>query len=374
MKQSLDRSITGEIGRSVEFDRPCLSCGYNLLGLKIADRCPECGTPISGKAAYRPTQSIFQMPTAYLTRLRLSGTLMLVATIPFVASALGFIVCARLSYARGIPNVLGLASSLVWVAAVWTLLMPRPSQATLPANPNTEWSVCRWMGRISQCCWPLAFALGGLADATANPALTNPLRTSALPFMIVAFVGVWPVCIYLARLATWAEDDGLASRLRMLPWALIICAGATIIASAFILPSLGSGILTFLLIPLAGIFAVACVLGIALTIASFVQTGNLVRWVLINRETSLTSDRHRGARIAARIDAAAPRIDPPIDPPSVPQRVWSGPATRKPQGNYLAPSSSAEAVPLAPETPPDSPAQVPFGALHSAPKPRNIRP
>ena len=31
----------------IEEDRPCESCGYNLRGLPLSGRCPECGETIS---------------------------------------------------------------------------------------------------------------------------------------------------------------------------------------------------------------------------------------------------------------------------------------------------------------------------------------
>src|SRR5262245_56679789 len=42
----LDASALAQPGAAIERDAPCNKCGYNLRGLRIGDKCPECGTPI----------------------------------------------------------------------------------------------------------------------------------------------------------------------------------------------------------------------------------------------------------------------------------------------------------------------------------------
>jgi len=34
------------LSRELSRDLPCLRCGYDLVGLSVRDRCPECGTPV----------------------------------------------------------------------------------------------------------------------------------------------------------------------------------------------------------------------------------------------------------------------------------------------------------------------------------------
>lgn len=49
-------------GAMVQSDRPCERCGYNLIGLPLAGRCVECGTPISDFASASSTEDVLAKP------------------------------------------------------------------------------------------------------------------------------------------------------------------------------------------------------------------------------------------------------------------------------------------------------------------------
>ncbi len=36
----------------------CTSCGYELVGLRVEDRCPECGAPVWGSNTPKPTSGL----------------------------------------------------------------------------------------------------------------------------------------------------------------------------------------------------------------------------------------------------------------------------------------------------------------------------
>lgn len=296
------------------------------------------------------------MPAAYLGLLRTGGTLMLLASFPLVASALWFTIAVRFDFSRLYPTCLGVASSMLWAASVWLLLTPRPSEAYVGTTTRKEGNVCRRMSRVSQLLWLLAFSSVGIGMSIANVALTEILHALAFVMFIVAFVGVWPLCIDLARLSTWIEDDDLANRLRLLPWVLVVSTiGAATIS--IVLPYLGGGVISFLLMPIGAIFGIAVLIGIGLFVASFMQFGTLARWILLNREESLAADRRRIDRAVAKATVPPGRPSNTPSSPPTPERVWTGPATRKPQGNYLPRSDSVDSIPLEPpplsDTPPN---------------------
>ncbi len=189
----------------------------------------------------------------------------------------------------------------------------------------------------------------------ANPFIANTLIVTGLALALVAGTGLAPVCLYAARLADWATDDTLARRLRRIPWLLAFSFLATA-AIAIVLPLLSGGPISFGLTPLGTMLAIGVLLSTVFSIACFMQLGNLLRWVLTNREESFASSVRRNERIMNRVSTVTPRRDPAAPPPSKeppqPERVWTGVAHRKPQGNYLAPSSNAEEIGLAPPEPP----------------------
>ncbi len=329
-------------------DRLCLSCSYNLVGLRAPGRCPECGTPIRTKAAYYSTESIVLMPVGFLQGLNRAGVTLVVATLPFAASVLWFASALRFGFPLLPPIAFGVLASLAWLFAVWTMLSPRPAQACRPAPPHQDWAFVRWSARFSQVGWVFGFGLAGVAHFTPIPAVANAIHIISLILMSGALLGLGPVCIYFARLCDWAEDDAVAARLRLFPWTLVF---VTIgLASGFtFLPTVSRGIFTFVLGPLGSIFAIGLVICFGIGLMAIMQTGNLMKWVLINRDESLAADRRGSDRIVARMDVAAPRHDPSTVPAECPQRVWSGPANRKPQANYLAPAPPGDEILLAPD-------------------------
>lgn len=50
MSDSLPQESAGDDGGSVEFDLPCLRCGYNLRTLRVSGACPECGEEVGWTA------------------------------------------------------------------------------------------------------------------------------------------------------------------------------------------------------------------------------------------------------------------------------------------------------------------------------------
>ncbi|MCA9300396.1 MAG: hypothetical protein KDA28_15100, partial [Phycisphaerales bacterium] len=44
--------LAGRTSIEIEDDTPCMQCGYNLVGLRSDERCPECGTPITDVTLY----------------------------------------------------------------------------------------------------------------------------------------------------------------------------------------------------------------------------------------------------------------------------------------------------------------------------------
>ena len=59
-------------------DRPCIKCGYNLIGLKIDGVCPECGRPIkvNRKNIPRYSDSLISAPRIWLANFAFASVLL----------------------------------------------------------------------------------------------------------------------------------------------------------------------------------------------------------------------------------------------------------------------------------------------------------
>lgn len=86
----LDRVLSGEL--------PCAVCGYELRGLSIRGRCPECGTPVRATILFRvdPRAKEFRP----LIAPKLTANAMMLWSLGGLAAALGFWLTHLLAYMR----------------------------------------------------------------------------------------------------------------------------------------------------------------------------------------------------------------------------------------------------------------------------------
>jgi len=50
IEDTANAAIDEEKNDAIDFDLPCVHCGYNLRGLTVAHNRPECGTPAARSA------------------------------------------------------------------------------------------------------------------------------------------------------------------------------------------------------------------------------------------------------------------------------------------------------------------------------------
>jgi hypothetical protein len=126
------------------------------------------------------------------------------------------------------------------------------------------------------------------------------MALAALTFLAAA-TGLCAVLLYFIRIARWAGDDELADRLRLFP--LFVPVSCFIIAAAIIVvPILTGGPITFLLMPLGGIFALFLLYACWTFIRVCWSLGSLGYWATENRQMQLSSSQRRSSRIVERIE------------------------------------------------------------------------
>jgi predicted RNA-binding Zn-ribbon protein involved in translation (DUF1610 family) len=235
----------------VSEDRKCVSCGYNLKGLRSTGNCPECGRPISKRRrGARYADHLVHAPMPWLVCFKLSTILLIIAAAAFVVSQF-FALWAR----RNAPDVLLaliMGSTVLWYLGVFLVTRPRPVMPSTLIDPRQEWFALRLASRITQAGWPLLIGLGLLlvklqanaaaatatASAAANaagvaapPPVTPP---SVLYWMggvaaIIAAAGIVPLCIYLSNLCFWAVDTALAINFRACAFTVTAAAAAGVL-------------------------------------------------------------------------------------------------------------------------------------------------
>jgi len=140
------------LGDALPEDASCSHCKYSLRGLRSGGRCPECGTPI----AYRARRHRFddQLTDAYPHYLK---TLALGCWLMF-AGALStglLLMVARATSEPALAAAAGVAG-MVWWVGVWIVTRPRETSAVPRTELEREWLRCRWVARLSQIGWAVA--------------------------------------------------------------------------------------------------------------------------------------------------------------------------------------------------------------------------
>jgi hypothetical protein len=322
-------------------DLPCRRCSYNLRGLKKGDRCPECGTPITGGPSSRVGWLLTDAPLDYLSRFARGCVLMLFGAAVLVTAWAWTILKLSFSGVFSTPAAFGgIIGGIAWAVGVFTVTAPRPPGPER-TDTHAEWHWLRATNRVLQCGWALGFAFllpVALSPTPANMAM-NLIAGGLLLF--TAFVGLAPLAIHLARFADWANDASLAQRLRMAPLALLISAILGIVG-ALTAPFLASALFRMIGAPAlvvgGGIF-VFCAAQFGIALFQFASMGY---WALATGAHTAKVDRRRSARIVKRIDGAQAK------PGTTPVHAPQGHKPAKPQGNYIPAPPEPAPIDLAP--------------------------
>lgn len=342
-------------GAVVTEDRPCVGCGYNLKGLAITGRCPECSAPIerSAKRSVRVAQ-LDMLPEP--TRRSLSVALfcmapaMLVGATAFLLAGFESLRLVGASFA-----LLAASASIVWAMAVWTATAADSFAAGLEWQILGEWAhdlpSARSLARWSQLAWTPAALLLAAAQLTnvllgGLPPWTDLAAIVALP----AVVGLIPTAAHLARFASDAYDDQTERNIRLLGFAAVP-----------LLVTLPLGVLLrlgWLLAPFVGLsLMIGLVLLIMLSIAA---TGCFTLGMRFRRGISTSARVQRDVARLTHLHSELivptddiPNDDLPFDPPPPPPaRVAQPPVTFKPFGGHkVAGNATPAPVPIAPAKP-----------------------
>lgn len=298
-------------------DRPCAKCSYNVRGLKIGDRCPECGTPIRGVALAGRSETMTDAPLRFLRQQAWGARAMLACGLVGVASG---VVATAFWYspsAAMLAAMIGAAAACGWAWAVWRLTRPRQSRRPRASDAAQEWKVLRALTRWSQVLWGVGAIHVLMASTMAWGAagLGAPPGSGVTVFLVLGGVffvggiaGIVPLAIYLSLLADWAQDTSLASRLRLLPFALVLAFPlaylTAVLAIRFYLAR--AAVLTF---SAMGVVAGVFLLVLGFLIVPFFQFASVCAWAVRNCDAEMDRDRRLTAKIVERIEGGRAKAD-----------------------------------------------------------------
>ncbi|HEX8521661.1 MAG TPA: hypothetical protein VF669_05340 [Tepidisphaeraceae bacterium] len=237
----------------VEQDAPCRKCGYNLRGLDLRGRCPECGTPV-GLAIHgqllKYSDPAWVGTLARGVRLIIAGLALMVAAI-LVNMVLSIVVPPT----QMLPMLLlpmGLVVMyLLSLIGSWLLTSPDPS-----GIGEDRYGRSRKIIRFSLLVGLASTVLSlGARFGSLPPQVMTAIQTITILASLVGVVGMFAQLDYFQKLALRIPDQKLAGRASILKYSLGISYAVVVFMQFVILLGAwgGSRRLLDLFAPIAGI-------------------------------------------------------------------------------------------------------------------------
>lgn len=293
--------------------RQCHRCGYDLIGLKSGERCPECGAPIRFNPG-RVGESMTEAPKGYLISLAAGAWKTVFGAAGGVSlSVLLVFLMGGPTLATPVVAAMAAGCALLWWWGVMGVCTPRQTTQPTTVNLEAEWRWLRRTSRWSQAGWLVAFGLivvgallaAGFAKQSGPNAGPGPVATAYLIAgaiaAVVAFVGLVPLAIFMSCLADWANDLGLGRRLRMAPFALAGSLPLGLIEIVLIMYSLGRARIVFIM-PLIVLFGLGFLALFGYFALAIYQFASLCTWAVKNSDATSDRDARLGVAIAKRIE------------------------------------------------------------------------
>jgi hypothetical protein len=304
----LDYSTPGGPGGSpplspegnVMIDIPCRKCGYNLRGLTMQGRCPECGMPVG--ISIQGDLLRFSNPR-WLETLRRGVNLILagiaIMVLLIIISILLQIARVNAGQVQALGGFLGLGSAALLIAGGWLLTTPDPS-----GIGEDRYGTSRKIIRIA--------LIVGLASNLLNLSQTvihDPTLLLALAVLgglagLVGLVGQFAQLQYLSKLAQRIPDPPLSDRARFLMWAIGISYGVLlligIVVAIFATNAFSRGSAATAGPPGAviGVGCIAGILGLALLVFGIMYLVMLIKFGGRFKEAAMYAQQTWGSQAA----------------------------------------------------------------------------
>ncbi len=341
-------------GELIQNSKPCRKCSYDLKGLRVGGKCPECGTPII-RSGQRFADNLTDAPIEYLRHLLLTSVILACAWLVIVVGA----VATNVSQVIG-AGVLAAASLAWWLGTMMVTVPRKKGDHTLP-DAILDSGNLRLSIRVTAAAWPLFALAVFLTAVTAGPTPAIAFVAMITIFAVASLISLVPLCVYLMGFADWSGDDGLSTRFNIAGWGIAVFGTVWFVGT--VVGRMNPNILVGFF-RLGSVFATGLViLALLLLLLCLFQLANNARWAMANNIATAERDERIAERRAQRMAEIA---DHQYD---APQMGDDDAKSRVAQDDSPIPLSEPEPVehdpiPLArdddllPDDPYDEPAQL----------------
>lgn len=271
----------------VERDRPCRSCGYNLVGLPIGGKCSECGAEVTKREPKAPPDEATQAPLSYARTLWAGSTLL-----TFGAIATGGVEVA-LWIQPDAADAIGVVAIALWLGGATLMLLPRPAPPPGQTR-NGDWWILRGVSAATQACWAGVMLVVIFAPATAQGGFWASVEQG---LTALGLLGLAPFFWLLGNIASWSNDYQRGYRTRAFAVGAAPLTGIFALLALNLLPPL-NWVAAIFLFPLVILFY-------TYGLWSLWQMSRTLNWACVNIETARAQQRRRREKFERERAAAA---------------------------------------------------------------------
>jgi hypothetical protein len=212
---------TSRLVELIDTDRQCHVCRYNLKGLPLGGKCPECGTPIVRKrgGGKRFTDNLADAPLLYLKTLAFGVVLLAVSSV-FCSFAFYFLSRDPTLTLAGIAGV----AATGWLVGVFITTAPRQTAESAIRDQILDSTWLRNANRAIQSSWLVAALFWVLVSRYTPGTQGHTIAWWAASILgLVGVFGLVPLSVQLSSLADWAGDTSLSERFKVVAWVMAAC-------------------------------------------------------------------------------------------------------------------------------------------------------
>jgi hypothetical protein len=214
-------------------DTPCRKCRYNLRGLSIDGRCPECGTPVG----YSTKGDLIRYSDPlWVDMLRRGISCIVWSVVVVIVGAILNAILSRGGAPSPISALVSLGGYILYLTGAWFLTAPDPS-----GLGEDQYGTSRQIIRYALLAGVVSQLLQLVQMSTPTPDVRRVVLLISALASLCSVVGIFAMLNYLSKLALRIPDHAISDRARFLMYAIGWSYGLLIVIGVMVALAVAGG-------------------------------------------------------------------------------------------------------------------------------------